>query len=140
MQSHDRIITLRGQRVRIYGSAWWLDAATESYDGKYIDVARIHAESLDQRAPSKEQLAADPGLNPYSLNTSNKGRLATYMLGLSDAELQEHGIEPGCLVFPDVVPGSRPASNITSRPISQRQQRQSLDWLQNDCIGSPADH
>lgn len=137
---HDVVIEHRGQQVRILGSAWWLDAAAMSYDGKHVDVARIEFECTTMRTPSEEQLAAEPGLNRYWTDPSNKGPLVRGMIGLTDAELQKYGITPGKLKFPEVVEAARPHTNDTSRPVSVRRQQQAMDWLQNDCIGQPSDY
>lgn len=139
--THDEIIEHRGGRVRIRGSAWWLDcAAVADADGKRVEVARIHYESTDMRYPSQEQLDANPGMNRYWLDPSNSGRLAAGMIGFDDAELVKYGIVPGKLAFPNVVPGARPSTNVTSNPVSLRRQQQAMDWLQNDCIGKPSDY
>jgi hypothetical protein len=137
---HDVVVEHRGQRVRIYGSAWWLNAAAMSYDGQHVDVARIHAECTTMRSPSQEQLASDPTLNPYWTDPSNEGPFAQLMLGLTESELARYGITPGRLVFPEVVEAARPLTNDTRRPVSVRRQQQAMDWVQNDCIGQPSDY
>lgn len=138
-QEQDRVITRNGADYRIVGRAWWTDAALDTGKGR-IEVARIHAYSTNLRSPSQAQIDADPGINRYWLDAGNLGELAGYMLGLTEAELAELGITPGRLIFPQVVDSHRPARNRVDRPASLRQARQAQDWLQNDCIGKPADY
>lgn len=138
--THDTVIEYRGRQIRIQGRAWWLESAVVSVDGKLVEVARIHAVSMNDRYPSPEQLDADPTLNRYWADPSNHGKPVQFMLGFTDAELTQFGVIPGCLVFPSVIPANRPATNKTTAPASLRQQQQAMDWLHNDCIGKPGDY
>lgn len=130
------VVIHKGQEVRIFGRAWWTDAALDKGDGR-IEVARIHAYSTTLRSPSEAQLAANPALNRYWLDASNEGELAGYMVGLTEKDLAELDITPGRLVFPEVVDSARPSNNRADLPAPMRQAQRAQDWLQNDCIGKP---
>lgn len=129
---------LNGDTVTLDGRAWWLNSALESKVG--VAVARVHASSTTLRLPSPEQLAADPELNRYWADAGNAGRLQNYMLDLTEQELQHYGINPGVLIYPEVVDGPRPKTNRNDEVLSARRHQQSQDWLQNDCIGRPSDY
>ncbi len=138
-QDQDRVITHKGAEYRIVGRAWWTSTALDTGSGR-VEVARIHAYSTTLRKPSQAQLDADPSLNRYWGDAGNQGRLAVYMLGLTDADLDDLDITPGRLVYPEVVDAGRPAGNRIDKPTSLRQAQQAQDWLQNDCIGKPSDY
>jgi hypothetical protein len=138
-ETQDRIINMHGAQYQLLGRAWWTNAALDKGDGR-VEVARIEAASLTLRHPSAEQLDADPGLNRYSEDASNHGRLIQYMIGLTDDELAGLSITPGILAYPAVKDGPRPASNRTDKPVSMRSAQQAQDWVQNDCIGKPSDY
>ena len=129
---------LNGDTVTLDGRAWWLNVALKSKVG--IAVARVHANSTTLRLPSPEQLLADPSLNRYWADTGNTGRLQNYMLDLTEQDLQDYGIKPGVLIYPEVIDGQRPKTNTTDNVLSARRHQQSQDWLQNDCIGNPSDY
>jgi len=137
-QNQDRVVTHKGAEYRIVGRAWWTATAIDNH-GR-VEVARINAYSTTLRHPSEAQLAADIGLNRYWVDAANEGRLANYMLGLTDADLHNLGITPGYLEYPGVVDSPRPSGNRTDNPVSLRQVQQGQDWVQNDCIGKPSDY
>jgi hypothetical protein len=129
---------LNGDKATLDGRAFWLNSALKSNVG--VAVARCHATSTTLRLPSDEQLRADAQLNCYWADAGNTGRLQNYLLDMTEEDLQEHGIVPGVFDGLRVNDGPRPKTNRADKILSAKRHQQSQDWLQNDCIGQPADY
>ncbi len=122
---------LNGDSAEMVGRAWWLEVACELADGR-VAVARCDADSLTVR---KSGIVGD-----YTSSPDYKGQPVRYMIALTDDDLVQYGIFPGKLVFPHVIDAARPKTNRAESAVSVRRQQQQMNWLQNDCIGTPAQY
>ena len=55
-----------------------------------------------------------------------------YLTGLTDEDLEQHGIEPGEFSIPYIIDGGRPKTNNVKYPISQKRYTKAMDDLQNE--------
>lgn len=122
--------TATGEQARLLGRPWWIDGALEVRPGR-IEVARADAESLTKRAASEADIAAGKA-REYQSGEDLTGPLCRYIIGLTEEELDAHGLVPGELRWPEVVDGTRPKTNRVDRPVTMDQYNRAMDALQNE--------
>jgi len=122
------LLRKNGEEIRLTSPVRWLVVACEGYEGR-IEVACADAESTTLRNPSREELDANPKLNPYwDHSPDHKGNPVQYLYRFTEEELVQYGIQPE---------GCRPSTNRSDQVRSAHAQKQHYDWLQNDCLGEP---
>lgn len=129
----DKIIinSITGEQLRTTSRAWWTDGALDKGKGR-IEVARINAESLTRKYASQADIDAGLADSIYQDGPDYTGKPVSMMIGLTEAELAEHGFVPGLCTGYDVVDGRRPASNRTDKFVTMGQYQRAIDALQNE--------
>lgn len=113
---------------------WWLSHAVETSRG--VIVARADARSTTLRKPTQDDLDGEIAFSESDYSDKCHGEFLPLMIDLTDQDIADMSLTPGLLVWPDVIDGERPNTNLTTKPISQESAQHTIDLLINERASS----
>lgn len=120
---------------------WWLSHAVKTERG--IVVARADAVSSTRRKPTQADIESGIAYNQYDSSTACSGDFVPMVVDFTEEELSAMGLVVGVLDWPNVIDGTRPATNRTDTPVTDAESQRVMALLQSEghCDDpAPVDH